>query len=706
MTISRRDFLVGSVAALPATLAISAASEAHDGVPVGWKLPAKNSYTHIENEWIPLKDGGRLAVRLWIPDQAQQEPVPVVLEYLPYRKRDGTRGDDDSHAAYLAEHGIAFARVDVRGSGDSAGVLRGEYESQELLDGVTAIGWLAQQRWSNGSVGMRGHSWGGINSLLIAGLSPPELKAIMPMCFSDDRYTDDAHFLGGTLGLVNFQWGTMYQCVVGAPPDPAVFGDRWREEWLARLDGMSPVLAQWTQHQRADSYWRRASARPDYLRIRCPVYCVGGWEDAYSNSIGRALSELTVPRKALIGPWAHNSPDLADPGPALDWAQEEVRWWEHWLKGVATGIMDEPMFRFYMPDAKATQTYPHDTPGRWVAEKSWPSRRISPLVLYLNADSLDATARNPTTILYKADAIVGLQRMEWLPFNNQTDLAREQTPDDKHSLCFSSPPLDNDFEMVGTPLLRVRVSANVPVAHVAVRLTEVTQSGQSFLVTYGLINLTHRVSHERPMPLTPGVFYDVEVPLNFMAHRFKGGNQVRVAISESLWPLAWPSPQPVTLAIVTGSSSITLPIRPRPLSEPAFLIPMIRDDARNVIDGAQQESGVTVTVSGPDSAGRIVVEKHWPPDTSTIKATGTTVGKGWRHWRMDATQAEPNSCHWQGDCIQSFERPDWGECSVKSSFKMSSTADVFHLQETFVATQNKKVIYERTWRHSVKRDLV
>jgi hypothetical protein len=73
---------------------------------------------------------------------------------------------------------------------------------------------------------------------------------------------------------------------------------------------------------------------------------------------------------------------------------------------------------------------------------------------------------------------------------------------------------------------------------------------------------------------------------------------------------------------------------------------------------------------------------------------------------MDATQAQPNSCHWQGDCIQSFERTDWGECSVNSSFKMSSTADAFHLQETFVATQNKKVIYERTWSHSVKRDLV
>ena len=151
----------------------------------------------VENEWIPMADGARLGARLWIPEGAERTPVPVVLEYIPYRKRDAYRGRDNRWGPQLAQYGVAYARVDVRGSGDSDGVMVDEYAPPELNDGVAVIAWLARQPWSNGSVGMRGISWGGINTLQVAAMAPPELKAIMPMGCCDIRFTADAHSIGG-----------------------------------------------------------------------------------------------------------------------------------------------------------------------------------------------------------------------------------------------------------------------------------------------------------------------------------------------------------------------------------------------------------------------------------------------------------------------------------------------------------------------------
>ena len=699
--ITRRNFLVGSAALMPVTLVSSPAAGAEPNVGSNWTLPKKRGFQIIENEWIPLKDGTALAARLWLPEGARETRVPVVMEYLPYRKDDATLKRDAPTGQYLAEHGIAFARVDIRGSGDSrGGLLLGEYMPREQSDGVAAIAWLAEQPWSNGSVGMRGKSWGGFNALQIAALEPPALKAIMPMCFADNRYTDDAHYVGGALGLVNFQWGTMFQGVLAAPPDPKYFGKDWQQEWRKRLNGMPAVLAEWLEHQRFDAYWQRASVGLDYSRIKSPSYCVGGWEDGYNNSIARALSEISAPRKGLIGPWAHMFPPDGSPGPALDWVHEEVRWWEQWLRGINTGIMTEPMFRFYMPSRKAAEVFPQDTPGRWVAEDVWPSPRISPLVYHLNRGTLSPTAAQPEAITYKANKIVGLQRMEWLPFNMKTDLAKEQTPDDENSVLFDSEPLADDLEIMGRPIAKIRVSADVPVAMLTVRLNEVTPEGKSWLVTYGLLNLTHRASHIEPTELIPGKFYDVEVPLNLMAHRFKSGHRIRVAVSESLWPLVWPSPQPATLTLMTGASSLTLPVRPPRHAEPAFTIPLLPGAAP-----ASLGEG-TVTISAPDPDGRISIDRTWPDIASVVPGTGTTFSSGWRRWHLEVSEKRANSCRWQGDFIERFERSGWGVSTLLAQYQLTSTGQAFHLRESLRAMHEGTVFFERQWDHAIKRDLL
>ena len=669
-----------------------------------WSLPSKRGFHVVENEWLTLRDGTRLAARLWIPDGADSSPVPVVLEYIPYRKRDATRALDNHTGQRLAQFGIAFVRVDIRGSGDSQGVLVGEYTRQEHEDALEIITWLAGRPWTNGSVGMRGISWGGFTALQVAAMAPPELKAIMPVCFSDNQFTDDAHYLGGALCNANYYWGTMFQTVMTSPPDPEVVGEGWRQMWLARLEAAPPILSQWTSHQRFDAHWQAGSVAVDYRRIQCPVYAVGGLTDHFVNVNARLMAHLNVPRKCLIGPWAHNYPDDGIPGPGLDWVHEEVRWWEHWLNGIETGIMDEPMLRVYLCEKTPVEVYPLPVPGRWVSEQVWPSPRLTTQVLYLNRAGLEPEPETPLEIKYQADRIVGLRRGEPDAFFFPVDFPQEQTPDDDLSMAFDSTPLEDDVDVLGTPVLKVRVSADVEIAKLAVRLNEVTPQGRSWLVSSGILNLTHRMSHERPEPLEPGRPYDVEIPLFFTAKTLKQGNRIRIALSEGFWPLVWPSPQLATLTISTGVSSLTLPVRPRAAQEAQFSIPIlpatIGEQHPPTAAGA-----LAVTDSGPDSERCIVREKRWELAPITVPGVGTQLTAGWTPATLTMNEGDPNSCVWTGGYLMRVQRGNW-DAMVKGTFEVTSTRSTFHVKEAIEAQEGTQTVFQRGWNHALKRDLM
>ncbi|MCA8965966.1 MAG: CocE/NonD family hydrolase, partial [Planctomycetes bacterium] len=149
----------------------------------------------VEHVTVPMRDGVRLAARLWLPAGASSQPAPAVLEYIPYRKRDGTRLRDEPMHRWFAGHGYAAVRVDVRGSGDSEGVLTDEYTETEHLDALDVLAWLAAQPWCDGRVGMIGKSWGGFGALQVAARRPHELRCVIAVCASDDRYADDAHYM-------------------------------------------------------------------------------------------------------------------------------------------------------------------------------------------------------------------------------------------------------------------------------------------------------------------------------------------------------------------------------------------------------------------------------------------------------------------------------------------------------------------------------
>lgn len=254
----------------------------------------------IENQWIPMQDGVRLAARIWLPEDAELNPVPVVFEYIPYRKRDLTRMEDDALQSFIASRGFAVVRVDIRGTGDSEGVIHDEYSDQELQDAVDAIDWLAQQSWSTGKVGMKGISWGGINALQVAALNPEPLKAIVTYCSTDHRFRTDAHYLGGVLTRSNFDWGAWFQVVLALPPDPEIVGPVWKAMWQERLEKLSCPVTEWLKHPYDDEYWAHGSIDRAYEKIRCPVYAVGGFVDAYTDTVPSLLENLSVPRKGLI----------------------------------------------------------------------------------------------------------------------------------------------------------------------------------------------------------------------------------------------------------------------------------------------------------------------------------------------------------------------------------------------------------------------
>jgi putative CocE/NonD family hydrolase len=718
MPVSRREFLMRSGALVVGTAAAAAGvvdAQAHGAVEssaaggssaaVAWKLPPKRPFRLIENEWVTLKDGTRLAARLWIPDGAQASPVPVVWEYLPYRKRDFERQRDTGWAEMFVPYGFAFARVDIRGSGDSDGVLLGEYLQGEQDDALEVIAWLARQPWSNGAVGMRGISWGGFSSLQAAALAPPALKAIIPQCASDNRYTDDAHYVGGALTLDNYDWGAEFKTVLVGPPDPAIVGARWREMWMQRLRATPPILAEWLSHQRYDAFWQHGSVATDYSSIRCPVYAVDGQIDSYRDFLPRLLANLKVPRKGLMGPWGHKYPQLADAGPGLDWVTEEVRWWTQWLLGVDTGIMDEPMLRVFMEERTAAEVWPRDVPGRWVTEPSWPSPHVQSRTLFLNADGMSERQGAEAVRQIHSQETLGLTKREWFPWNLNIDLPPDQTPDDARSLTFDSAPLPADLEMLGRPIASIRVASTEPVAKLVVRINEVTPDGVSWSVSYGVLNLTHRDGHERPAPLEPGRHYDVEVPCYFTAHRFKRGNRIRVAISESIWPMLWPSPKPVRLDITAGASRLSLPVRPQDGDSGSMPIGLLRDRVQRAVEadpGALKDRSITQT--GPDADGRVLLHKRLRDAPETLPDIGTRMSGG-SDWYMSIKEGDPNSSVWRLEWFSNLARGGW-DTSLRSTLELTSTPENFRIKESIHASERGRAVFAREWDHVIKRDLV
>lgn len=666
-----------------------------------------------EETWITLADGCRLAVRIWRPVDAERHPVPAILEYLPYRKRDLTATRDALTHPYWAGHGYAGVRVDIRGSGESDGVLTDEYLQQELDDGVDILRWLGQQSWCTGDVGMVGISWGGFNGLQIAALQPPELKAVITLCSTDDRYADDVHHMGGCLLGDNLSWASTMFDANACPPDPALVGERWREMWQERLEGSGLWLATWLAHQRRDDYWKHGSVCEDFSRIRCPVYAISGWADGYCNAVFRLLAGLDVPRKGLVGPWAHKYPHLGVPGPAIGFLQESLRWWNYWLKGEQTGIMDEPMLRAWMQDSVPPSARYEERPGRWVSEPCWPSARIKARTFRLTSghdllpesDPLSETANDALPLGIRSPLFVGLYAGKWCSYNAPPDLPHDQRDEDGGALNFQTAYLEDTLEICGQPEVEIEIEADQPVAMLALRLSDIAPDDKATRVSYGLLNLTHRDSDEFPQPLEPGKRYRVRIKLKHIAQQFPAGHAIRLSLSTSYWPLAWPAPVPVRVTIHPAASRLILPCRePQPHEESA-LQPFGEAQgapplARTLIQPSQ-ESWCVIRDLGNDKTTLEVIN-----DAGTYRLDDIDLELSHRVTeRYSYSYGNYDSLSGWTEWQRSFSRGDWQVHTVTRTL-MTADAENFRLRATLDAYEGDSRVFAKSWDEEIPRDLV
>ena len=643
-----------------------------------------------ETVWIELADGCRLAARLWLPPEGEG-PVPAILEYLPSRRRDRHRGDDAILHPAFAAAGYAAIRVDMRGAGDSDGIMTDEYTAQEWADAVEVIAWIARQPWCSGEVGLIGLSWSGFNALQIAALAPPALKAIVTTCASDDRYADDMHYMGGALLNDNLQYGATLFTWLATPPDPVIVGDRWREMWRARLAVVEPPAARWMSHSDRDAYWQGGSVSQDYGRIKAAVLAVGGWADGYVNAVLRLLQGLPGPRKGLIGPWGHAYPHVATPGPSIDFIGYVIRWWDHWLKGRATGIMDEPMLTAWLQESEPPRARYASRRGRWIAEQAWPSATVAEQVLHLTDEGLGATPGACDRSI-RSPATVGLASGEWCPYGWGPDMPTDQREDDAGSLCFDGPVLGRPLQILGNATVVVDLASDRAEGLLAVRLNDLAPDGTSRRITYGLLNLQHRQGHARALPLAPGERCRATVRLKAVGYELPAGHRLRVALSTAYWPLAMTGPQAATLNIQGGE--LRLPLRqaegpsppalgeawsPPPL-EAEVLTPPAR--GRLLFERAGEDGRVSVHVVRNLGALRI------PEVDLELQALGSE--------RYSVLPADPASARSQTKRRAEFKRDDW-HVAVETRSLLTSEGGDWRFRAELDASEGEARIFARSW---------
>lgn len=659
----------------------------------------------VEHALIPLSDGVNLAVRYWLPVDAESNPVPAILEYIPYCKRDGTAARDEAMHPYFAGHGYAAIRVDIRGSGESEGVLLNEYLQLEQDDALEVIAWIAGQPWCNGKIGMMGKSWGGFNGLQVAARQPAALKCIITVFFTDDRYADDVHYLGGCMALENPGWAFVMFPAMARPPDPALVGDAWRDMWMQRLQAVTPWVLDWVKHQRRNDYWKHGSVCEDFSNIKIPVYAIGGWADPYSNPVPRVLAELDVPRKGLIGPWGHQYMHQASPGPKMGFMDEAMRWWDYWLKDIDTGIMDEPQYRVWVQHSLRPNACYQERPGYWASEPHWPSENIGEQTLYLNNGSLNAQQGTESTVVVNSPQNTG----QCTPFFGSMGGGDPQDPldqraDDALSARFDGDTLDQNLTILGAPTVTLDLTSDQPNAFVCVRLNEILSNRESLQVSYGVLNLTHRNSHEQIELLEPGERYRVTIALNDIAHTFSAGSRIRIAISTAFWPVIWPSPQAVNLSLFTAQSLLTLPTR-EPRAEDAKLAELAppkqsRVDPQTIVKAAEPMTvGFTTDlVSGLHTFTNAVDTGHIRFD----KSGWTFSSKSENRYTIHPD--DPNSAVIESSATETYARDGQLDVRIEARQVMTSDENAFHIDARLEAFEDGISVFSKQWQESFDRD--
>jgi len=553
--------------------------------------------------YIPTRDGTRLAADITIPANngvAADERFPVLWTYTRYHRRWGETPNIDRNVVgqEIVKHGYVRVVVNVRGGGASFGRFQGLFSAVETRDAWDVMEWLSTQDFSDGKLGMMGLSYMGITQYMAASTGHPALKAIMPQLGYFEFY--DAIRRGGILRddqVSNWAKGTQYldkekpPVPVDADTDGSLAAQAVKEH-ETNFDPVAPLAAAEFRDSTAPEFdWvtdMPSRVWDNIVASGIPIYHVGAWHDAYTTDTLLMDANYPGPDKLMMGPWAH--------GPQSDAEREEygrvmlaetLRWYDYWLKGIDTGIMDGPHINIAINDTpRQTWTW------RALSELPGDDARVDRFLSDAPADDtpeLPADFRlavekpeSAATEDYKVDmeTTTGTKTRWDSNFGGEADYP-DMTANDKRSLAFTSAPLEEDTTIVGVPIATVYLASTTPDADVYVLLEEVDASGYSIYASEGMLKASlrkestppwddnlglpwNRAYEEDQQPLVPGEIVELRIALQPLAHLFNQGNRIRISIMGADKDNTEAPPYPdATLSIGVGdgqASQVSLPI--------------------------------------------------------------------------------------------------------------------------------------------------
>jgi uncharacterized protein len=647
----------------------------------------------MEKAWIPMKDGVRLAVTLYMPDGAKSgEKFPALLEYLPYRKDDCTAAEDYPTHAYFARRGYVGARVDIRGFGASEGVApEREYSEQEQEDGEQIIAWLASQPWANGNVGMFGISWGGFNAMQMAMRHPPALKAILAAHATAELFHDDVHYMDGMAHIDEFELNMdMAEGWTGAPDytlDDKVLGPRFNSP---------PWSLLYLKHQHDGPFWRDR-VRP-LGEIKIPSFLIGGLQDGYRDNVPDMLMKSGGQVRAIVGPWNHSYPNDADFGPRVEWRDQAVRWFDHWLKGRDTGVEHDPRLVIYMQHWHPPDPNLAEVPGEWRQEDAWPPKEAQDEVLFFQPNhSLAETTGQQQTHQLKYVPSIGVEAGFWWG-----ELLGDTRPVDAFSLVYDSAPLKEAEAILGRPHALLRASASAPLADWFARLSDVAPDGTVTQITGAGINGAQRESMSDPRDLEPGKVYPLDIEMHLTSWVFPKGHCIRVSISNAQWPMILPTPYAMTTSLELGGengSRIVLPVVPeRGEAPPVFSSPQpseIRTDVKS--EGFPWPGEWTLERDEARQKSTV----HWKGKDGYVYPWGKE--DDYENLTYDVDDAHPEAASVRGDAESIFALKG-RTLTWRGHLLVTTDQKNFYYKYTRELLKDGEMIKTKTWQDTIPRD--
>ena len=647
----------------------------------------------MESAWIPMNDGTRLAATLYMPDGANSgEKFPALLEYLPYRKDDGTPEEDYPIHSYFAHCGYVTARVDIRGTGASEGTPPDrEYSEQEQKDGVEVIAWLARQPWSSGNVGMFGISWGGFNSMQLAMRHPPELKAILAVDATEELFHDDIHYIDGMMHFDEYELTMdLEPAITGAPDytlDEKVLG--------ARFDSQ-PWSLLYLKHQHDGSFWR-SPVRP-LSEIQIPCFLIGGLLDGYRDSIPRMLEQAKAPVKAIVGPWNHTFPHDAVPGPEIEWRDQAVRWFDYWLKGHDTGVLKDPKLVIYMRHWHLPDPNLQNIPGEWRREDGWPPPDMHPSTLYLQPNhTLNPATPGSSIHELKYLSSVGAEGGFWWG-----ELLTDQRSVDAFSLVYDSEPLQQDTAILGRPRALLRAAANARLADWFARLSDVAPDGTVTFVAGAGLNGAQRDSMTEPRDLEPGKSYLFDIEMHLTTWVFPKGHRIRLAVSNALWPMVWPTPYSMTTSLNLGGndgSRLVLPVVAMPGAVPPPFSPPRPSEKRADIRGTGDTWPGDWTLARDEAhqKSNVGLNLKFQAEFPWVRLTG------YEKLSYETDDLHPELSSVRGEKELSYALKE-RTLTWRGHLVLSSDVKNFYYKYTRELLKDGQMVRSKTWEETVPRD--